>query len=84
MTETQFLELFRLGVVQAVRVVGLPGMTTRFTVLVQLTNGEQKQIHTAKNAVKGYRLDTAASFLASCGLQTVVLDLSTVLTPSPV
>lgn len=82
MTENQFLEFFRLGVVQAVRIVGLPGVANRFTVLVQLSNGDQKQLMTAKAQVKGYRLDTAAAFLASAGMHSVSLDLSSILSPS--
>lgn len=80
MTENQFLDRFRLGVVRSVRLVGMPSDTGAIRVRLEvfLANGEIEDVHTAKNQTKGYRVETAIAFLASSGVATADIDLASI------
>lgn len=84
MTENQFFDRFRLGVVQAVRLVRVPTETPsmRFRVEATLTNGETESISGTKGRLKLYRPETAFEFLASLGLDAARVDLASCREPA--
>jgi hypothetical protein len=83
MTETQFRDFFDHGIVEAVRIVGIPcrvqiASVPAFCVAIEyrLSGGESGLIDTKRGAPKVYRVETALNFLRKIGFKSVAVDLA--------
>lgn len=83
MTETQFRDFFDHGIVDAVRIVGIPcrvqiASVPAFCVAIEyrLAGGESGLVETKRGVSKVYRVETALNFLRKIGFKTVVCDLA--------
>jgi hypothetical protein len=83
MTETQFKDFFEHGVVQSIRIVGIPcrvqiASVPAFCVAIQyqLTDGQRGLVETKRGVDKVYRVETALNLLRKLGLKDVVVDLA--------
>ena len=78
MTENHFEYLIRLDVIRGIRLIRVPAdsVNMRLRIEVTLANGEAEYLHGSKGAIKLYRPETAIEFLASLGLNAVVVDLT--------